>query len=138
MRGQNLGGDNIPTLTVTFSRVMLVSTGADASSASSIDQFVMYSGRGRGRGRGHDFRGGRGSFGVGHNVPVGRLNASDKGPRRCTHCGRNNRISEKCWMKFGQLEWAQLVDFDPHARCDTQISSSTHPRSSGSSTVILL
>jgi len=95
----------------------------------------MYSGRGRGRGR--DFGGGRGSFGAGRNVLFGRLNVSDKRLRHCTHCGRNNYISKKCWTKFGRLEWAQLADSDPHARCDTQIPSSTHPGSSGSSTVIL-
>jgi len=77
----------------------------------------MYSerGRGRGRGRGRDFGGGRGSFGAGRNIPVGQLNASDNGSRHCTHCGRNNNISEKCWMKFGRPEWTQLADSDPHA-----------------------
>jgi len=29
VRGQILGGDSIPTLTVTFSRVMCISTGTD-------------------------------------------------------------------------------------------------------------
>jgi len=121
VRDQILGGGSIPTLTVTFSRVMHVSTGADVSSASSIDQSAMYIGRGGGRGRGRerDFGGGRGSFGAGHNVFIGRLHASDKGPRHCTHCGRNNHISEKCWIKFDRPEWAQLADSDPHARCDT-------------------
>ena len=41
-------------------------------------------------------------------------------------------------MKFGRPERAQLADSDPHAPCDTpQTLSSTHPGSSGSSTVIL-
>jgi len=75
-----------------------------ADSASSIHQSTIYSGHGRGRGR--DFGRGRGSFGAGRNVPFGRLNASDKGPGHCTHCGRNNNISEKCWTKFGRPEWA--------------------------------
>jgi len=39
-----------------------------------------------------------------------------KGPQQCRHCGRSNHISEKCWEKFGRLEWAQLADFDPPAR----------------------
>jgi len=39
------------TLTVTFSRVKRVSTGADAFFASSIEQSVMIFGRDRGRGR---------------------------------------------------------------------------------------
>jgi len=49
--GQILGGDSIPTLTATFSRVMRVSTGADVFSAPSIEQSVMVSGHGRGHGR---------------------------------------------------------------------------------------
>jgi len=59
---QILGGDSIPMLTVTYSRVIRVSTGTDVSFASSIDQSVMYSGRGRGRGRDRrcDFGGGGG------------------------------------------------------------------------------
>jgi len=65
VRGQILGGDSIFTLIATFSRVLRVSTGADVSSASSIDQSAMYSGRGRGCGCGCDFSGGRGSFGIG-------------------------------------------------------------------------
>ena len=101
---------------------------------------VMYSERcrGRGHGREHDFGGGHGSFGAGHKFFGGRLNASDKGPRHCTHCGQNNHISDKYWMKFGRSEWAHLVDSDPHAPCDTlQTHSSTHPGSSGSSIIIL-
>ena len=38
VRGQLLGGDNILTLAVSFSRVMCVSTGADVSSALSMNQ----------------------------------------------------------------------------------------------------
>jgi len=99
---------------------MRVSIGANVSSASFVDQSVMYSGRGRGRirGRGCDF-GGHGSFGAGRNVPGGQLNMSDKGSRHCTHCGQNNHSSEKCWTKFGRPEWAQLADSDPHVQCDT-------------------
>jgi len=52
VQGQILGGDSILTLTVTFSRVMRVSTGANVSSASFIEQSVIISGRDRGRGRG--------------------------------------------------------------------------------------
>ena len=51
VRDQLLGGDSILTLTITFSRVMRVSTGVDVISASSIDQSAMYFGRGIGRGR---------------------------------------------------------------------------------------
>ena len=106
LRGHILRGDSIPTLTITFSRVMCVSTGANVSSASSIDQSFMYSRRGRGRdhGRGQDFGGGRGLFGAGRNVPDRRLNMFDKGLRHCTRCGRNNHIFEKCWTKFGRPE----------------------------------
>ena len=133
VRGKILGGDSILTLIATFSRVMHVSIRTNVSSASSMDQSTLYSGRGRGRDRGRerDFGGGRSSFGAGHNVSGGRLNASDKGPRHCTHCGRNNHISKKCWTKFGQPEWAQLADSKPHAPCDTpQTTSSTIPDSS--------
>ena len=55
VRGQILGGDSILALTATFSRVMRVSTGSETSSASSIKQSAMISGRGVGRGR--DFGG---------------------------------------------------------------------------------
>ena len=48
VRDQILGGDSIPTLNATFSRVMRVSTGADVCSASSIEQSAIVSGRGRG------------------------------------------------------------------------------------------
>ena len=64
MRGQILGGDSIPTLTVTFSRVMRVSTRAGVSFVLSMDQSAIYSGRGRGHGRGRDFGRGHGSFGT--------------------------------------------------------------------------
>ena len=65
------------------------------------------------------------------NFSGGRLNASEKGLRHCMHCGQNNHISEKCWMKFGRPEWAQLVDSEPHAPCDTPQTPSTIPGSSG-------
>ena len=48
MRGQILRGDDILTLTVTFSRVMCVSTVADVSPALSVEQSAMIFRRGRG------------------------------------------------------------------------------------------
>ena len=96
MMGKILGGDSIPTLTDTFSRVVRVFTGADVSSAPSIEQSAMYSGRGRGHSRGHEFGGGRGSFGVGHIFTSGRQSTPDKGPRHCKYCGRSNCIFERC------------------------------------------
>ena len=98
MRGQILGGDNIPTLTATFPRVMRVSTGADVTTAPSIKRSDIASGRGRARGRGYgrDFAGGRGSLGGGRDSYSGRQTVGDKEPRQCKHCGRNNHISEKC------------------------------------------
>ena len=94
MWDQILRGDSIPTLTATFSRVMRVSTGADISSAPSIEQSAMISGRGIGRGRDFgglvSFVGVRGSYG-------GRQGVVDKGLRQCEHCRRNNQISEQCW-----------------------------------------
>jgi len=42
-RGQILGGDSIPALTVTFSRVMRVSTKSEVLSAPSIEQCAMIS-----------------------------------------------------------------------------------------------
>ena len=67
VRSQILRGDSILTLTITFSKVMCDSTGADVPHAPSIKQTVMVPRRGRGcrRGRGRDFGGGRGSFGGG-------------------------------------------------------------------------
>ncbi|XP_020261846.1 uncharacterized protein LOC109837879 [Asparagus officinalis] len=109
VRGQILGGDTIPSLTATFSRVMQVSTGVSsdtsAPSPPSVDQSAMFSsrGRGRGRGRGRDSVGGRGSF-------SGRQGDSDRGSHQCGHCGRTNHISEKCWEKFGRPQWAQVAD----------------------------
>jgi len=50
--GSDLGGDNIPTLTATLSRIMRVSTGADVTTAPSIEQSAMTSGHGRGHGHG--------------------------------------------------------------------------------------
>ena len=54
MRGQILRGHSIPFLTVTFSKVMHVSTGADMSPAPSIEQSAMIFERDRGRGRDRD------------------------------------------------------------------------------------
>ena len=81
MRGQTLGGDSIPILTATFSRVMRVSTEADISSAPSIEQTAMIFGRGRSRGRDHDF-GGQGcrSLGGRRSSYGGRQSASERPP----------------------------------------------------------
>ena len=76
MRGQILRGVSIPTLTITFSRVIRVSTGAYVSFAQSIEQSAMVSRHCRGRGHGRDFegrgrgsvRGGRGSYGGRQNT----------------------------------------------------------------------
>jgi len=60
---------------------MRVSTGSDVSSAPSIEQSVMISGRGRGRGRGRDFgRRGRGFVGGGRGSYGGRQSTSEKAP----------------------------------------------------------
>jgi len=61
---------------------MRVSTGAGVTTAPSIQQSAMTSGRGRGRGRGrwHDFVGGHGLFGGGRRSSGARLTVSDKGP----------------------------------------------------------
>jgi len=56
VRGQILGGDSIPTLTATFSRVMRVSTGSDVSSALFIEQSAMIFCRDRDCSCGRDFR----------------------------------------------------------------------------------
>ena len=76
---------------------MRVSTGADVTTAPSIEQSAMASGRGRGRGldRGRDFVGGRDSFGGSRGSYGDRQTVEDKGPRLCKRCGRNNHISEK-------------------------------------------
>jgi len=55
VRGQILGGDSVPTLTTTFSRVMRASTKTNVFSAPFIEQSAIVFGRGRDR----DF-GGRG------------------------------------------------------------------------------
>jgi len=129
VRGQILGGYSISTLTSTFSRVMRVSAGSEVSSAPSIEESVIISGRGRVRGRNCDF-GGRGHG----SLEVDVESASEKGPWQCRHCGRNNHISEKCWEKFGRPEWAQFSDSGSLAPCGTPQSSSAIP---GSSTVVL-
>jgi len=135
VRGQILGGDNIPTLTATFSSVMHVSTGPDATTAPSIEQFAVVSGRGRGRGLGRDFVG-RGSFGGGCGLMVvDRLLVIRGSGNIC-----NDHISEKCWEKFGHSEWAQLVDTDTHPSGDITYApapSVTHSGTSGSPTVVL-
>ena len=81
MRGQMLGGDSISVLAATFSRVMQVSTGFEASSAPSIEQSVMIFGSGRGRGRGRDFGGrGRRFIGGGCGSYGSRQSAFEKAP----------------------------------------------------------
>ena len=101
VRGQTLGGDSIFLLTVIFSRVMRVFTGADIFSAPSIKLSAMISGCGKGRGRGRDFRGrGHESIGGGYGSYGGRQSASDKTLRQCRQCGRNNHISESIGGKF--------------------------------------
>ena len=91
---------------------MRVSTVANVSSTLIIEQSAMISGCGRGRGRDHDFRGGRGLFRGGRGSYGGIYRGFNKGPRQYKHCRRNNHISEKCWKKFGHLEWAQMADAD--------------------------
>jgi len=79
--GQILGGESIPTLTATFSRIMCVSTGLDVSHAPSVKQSFMIFRRGRGRGLdcNHDFgergsyEGGHGSYGVTSRVALIRV-----------------------------------------------------------------
>ena len=78
----------------------------------------MISGRDRSRDR--DFEGrGRGSVGRERGSYGGRQSTSEKGSRQCRHCERGNHISEKCWKKFGRLEWAQLSESNPPAPCGT-------------------
>ena len=76
-------GDNIPILTATFFRVMCISTGADVTTASFIEQSAIASGSGSGcgHGRGRDFRGGRDSFGGDRGSYGGKQTVSDKGSR---------------------------------------------------------
>ena len=46
----------------------------------------------------------------GHRISEGReFSWSDKRPYQCSHWGRNNHVSEKCWMKFEKPEWAQVA-----------------------------
>ena len=54
VRGQILGGDNISNLNATFSRVIRVSTGADVTTAPSVEQSVVTFECGRGRDCGID------------------------------------------------------------------------------------
>ena len=107
-------------LTITFSRVIRVSTGSDVSSAPSIEQSAMIPERGRDRGLGHDL-GGRGHEFVGDGCGSygGRQSVSEKGSKQCRPCGRSNHISEKCWKKFDRPDQAQLSDFGPPAPCGT-------------------
>ena len=107
---QILGGDNILTLTVTFSRVVRVSTGADVSPTPSIKQSVMVSGHGRGRGRGSDRDFGvRGSFGGGRGSYGGSQNVVDKRPRQCKHCGRTSLRSVESLVTVNRHSWLMLT-----------------------------
>ena len=81
MRDQILGGDNIPTLTAAFSKVMHVSIRANVTTAPSIEQSAMASGRGTGRGRRRDFVEGPGSFRGGCGTYGGRQTVGNKGLR---------------------------------------------------------
>ena len=92
-----------------------------------------------GRGHGRDFEGqGRGFIGGGRGSYGVRLSASKKSPRQCRYCGRSNHISEKCWEKFDQTEWAQLSESDSSApRSTSQDYSSTSSTIPESSTVVL-
>ena len=80
VRDQILGGDNIPTLTATFSKVMHVSIRANVTTAPSIEQSAMASGRGTGRDRRRDFVG-PGSFGGGCGTYGGRQTVGNMGLR---------------------------------------------------------
>ena len=82
MWDQILKRDKILTLTVTFFRVMCISTGADVSPAPSIEPYTMMSGRDRGD-RNHicDLRGEYGLFGGSHGSYGGRQSEFDKGLR---------------------------------------------------------
>ena len=103
MRGQILGGDSIPTLIAAFSRVMRVSTGADVSSTSSIDQSACTLDVAEVVVRDRNFGGGRSSIDTGRSFIGGRQSAPDKGPRHCKHYRRSDHISEKCWRSLVDL-----------------------------------
>jgi len=83
VRGQIMEGDNIHTLTATFSRVMHISVGADVTTAPSIEQSAMAFGHGKDRDydRGRDFVGGHDSFGGGRGSYGGRQTVGDKKPK---------------------------------------------------------
>ena len=134
MRGQVLGGDKNIILSVTFSRVMSISTRADVSTAPSIEQSIMASGRGKSR----DFIGGRATFGGSRGSYGSRQTVGDKKPRQCKYCERNNHISEKCCEKFDRPEWA-LVDIDttPSDIAYVSAPSATHSDTSESPAVVL-
>jgi len=91
VRGQILRGDNIPTLTATFSRVMCVSIGDGMSSGPSIEQSAWFPGVIEVAvvvmivilEDVDPLEGGRGPYG-------GRQSGFDKGPCQCRHCERNN------------------------------------------------
>jgi len=103
MRGQILGGDSIPTLTVTFSRVMWVFTGADISSAPFIKQSAMVSERGRDR----DFRGWGHEF---LDVDVARMEA-DRVPLRKVP---SNAGTMDAVITFRRSAGRNLVDLSGH------------------------
>ncbi|XP_020265126.1 uncharacterized protein LOC109840777 [Asparagus officinalis] len=111
VRRQILGGDIIPSLTATFSRIMQVFTGVSSDTSAppppSVDQSAMFSSRGKGYGRGRDR--GRDSVGGCYSFS-GRHHDSDRGSRQCGHYGRTNHISKKYWEKFGRPQWAQVAD----------------------------
>ena len=98
-----MGVIHFPPLLTILSRVRCDAMSGNSSSTTSsgLENFVMIvksrcRGGGHGRGHGHDSGGGRGY--------------GDKGPCQCTHYGRMNYMSDKCWDKFEKSEWAQVID----------------------------
>ena len=79
IRGKILRADSVPSLSLTFSRVLQIST---TTPAPTSDQSAIASTT---RGRGH-----------------GRSTGGRRGGRRCDHYGRNNHTSDKCWDKFNR------------------------------------
>ena len=54
------------------------------------------------------------SHGRGRTSWGGRISVDNLGNRRCEHCGRSNHMSDKCWVKFSKLEWAQQASADTY------------------------
>ena len=102
MRGQILRGDNIFTLTATFSRVMCAFIRADVFPTPSVEQSAMVSGHGRGvviaivileeMAHLEDM-----------DPMVAGIMALIRGPIN-VNIARGIIISQKCWEKFGHPE----------------------------------